>query len=124
MQEQLEELEYIKNNMKSSSNSSIPSNEIDENLPDMLMNSSVPMATPIDDSRRKRFNFLQEAKRLAQERRDSQLSQWRRSISNEPSHSSEENESFNFDQRSEEDHDTAYLPEVIPGNRSIVNLIE
>lgn len=116
MQEQLEELEYIKNNMNLGSNSSIPSNEIDENLPELLTNSSLPSSIPIDDSRRKRASLFQQAKRLAQERRNSQLSQLKQSISNDRSNSSEENEPFSFDQRSEEDHDTANLLEVQHGN--------
>ena len=88
MQERLEELEYIKSNMNFGSTSSIPSNEVVENLPELLTNSALPTHPP-EVSRRKRH-----------------------------SQSSEDNEAFNFDQRSEEDHDTANLLEVIPGNRS------
>ena len=60
MQDQIEELEYIKNNMIDSSNSSLPSLETDENENDLAMS-----------DRRKSLMFIYEAQRLANERRAS-----------------------------------------------------
>lgn len=124
MQDQLEELEYIKNNMTYSSNSSLPSNEVEEQAAETLLNSD--RRNSPDAQRRKRLLFLHEAQRLAKERRTS-LAQTpsseerasSKSIKPAASYSLDEEDeptdSFNFDQRSEEDIDTANLKELSPG---------
>ena len=128
MQEQLEELEYIKNNMTYSSNSSLPSNETEEQAAETLPNTARRHSP--DAQRRKRLLFLHEAQRLVEERRTSlaQTPTSEEKVSKrfkplvpvsfeeeEEEEDDEQTDSFNFDQRSEEDKDTANLQEVSPG---------
>ena len=124
MQDQLEELEYIKNNMTYSSNSSLPSNEIEEQAAETLLNSD--RRNSPDAQRRKRLLFLHEAQRLAKERRTSlaQTPTSEEKASSKPikpvapfslDEEDEPTDSFNFDQRSEENTDTANLKELSPG---------
>lgn len=113
MQDQIEELEYIKNNIDYSSCSSLLSNETDDNGMDYpLMNRQMSR----DEMRRESILFLQEAQRLANERRASlartsaldvltpKTIERLTELSDHEDHSS-----FNFDQRSEESLDTANL---------------
>jgi hypothetical protein len=116
MQEQIEELEYIKQNIGYGSSSSLLSNETDENGTDF----SIPdRRTNYDDMRRKSLLFLHEAHRLANERRTSlartttintsipKIDEKTTDLSDNDEHNS-----FNFDQRSEETADTANLNDV------------
>ncbi len=110
MQDQIEELEYIKNNMPASSNSSLLSNETEENETDHSKIDHRPNHTEI---RRRSLLFLHEAQRLANERRASLA----RSTTidtpipdkNENTSDHDDHRSFSFDQRSEETSDTANL---------------
>jgi gamma-glutamylcysteine synthetase len=113
MQDQIEELEYIKNNIDCGSSSSLVLNGTDENGMDP---SVANRGTNYDEMRRKSVLFLHEAQRLANERRASQLRQTTMdaSISNHlekisDSSENDDHNSFNFDQRSEETIDTANL---------------
>lgn len=113
MQDQIEELEYIKNNMDFSSCSSLLSNETDENGMDAPL---INRQNTRDGMRRESLFFLQEANRLANERRASlartatidaltpKTIERLTELSDHDDHSS-----FNFDQRSEESIDTANL---------------
>ena len=96
MQDQIEELEYIKNNMTFSSNSSLFSNETDENN-----------RPNYDRIRRESLLFLHEAQRLANQRRAS-LAQTM-SVEKSPENDDDDDQIFNFEQRSEETNDTANL---------------
>jgi len=116
MQDKIEELEYIKNNMDFSSNSSLLSNENDENG----MNPSTEnRPTDYDTIRRESLLFLHQAQRLANERRAS-LAQTAtmdtsilKKIKKTPDLSdNDDHSSFNFDQRSEESIDTANLKDL------------
>lgn len=107
MQDRIEELEYIKTNMTLGSNSSLFSNETDENTP---MN--------YDQLRRESLLFLHEAQRLANERRTSlaQLASLTQESDEETTDTLEDNEpqTFTFDQRSEETNETANLTDFQP----------
>jgi len=113
MQDQIEELEYIKNNMDCSSSSSLLSNETEENR----MDSSIAnRRTNYGELRRNSLLFLHEAERLANERRAS-LAQTTTVHTSIPENlekisdlsDSDDHKSFNFDQRSVETIDTANL---------------
>jgi hypothetical protein len=122
MQDQIEELEYIKSHMGFNSTSSLLSNETDENEMDPPIGNR---RNSDDDLRRKSFLFLQEAKRLANERRASlaRTTTIDESISEnieKPSDVSDNDDhnSFDFDQRSEETADTANLNDLNEGPSS------
>jgi hypothetical protein len=113
VQDQIEELEYIKNNIDCGSSSSLLLNGTDENGMDPPV---VNRGTNYDEMRRKSVLFLHEAQRLANERRASRVRQTTMdaSISNHlekisDSSENDDHNSFNFDQRSEETTDTANL---------------
>jgi len=117
MQDKIEELEYIKNNMDFSSNSSLLSNEADENG---MNPSTVNRPNNYDAIRRESLLFLHQAQRLADERRASlaQTATIDASIPKEIKKTSnlsdnDDHSSFNFDQRSEETNDTANLNDLI-----------
>jgi hypothetical protein len=110
MQDQIEELEYIKNNMIASSNSSLMSNETDDVEMDLPKVEHRPNYTEL---RRKSLLFLHEAQRLADERRASLARTTTIDIpisdKSEDTSDHEKDQSFSFDQRSEETSDTANL---------------
>jgi hypothetical protein len=117
MQDRIEELEYIKNNMDFSSNSSLLSNEADENG---MNPSTVNHSNNYDAIRRESLLFLHQAQRLANERRaslartatiDASIPKEIKKISNLSDN--DDHSSFNFDQRSEETNDTANLNDLI-----------
>ncbi|CAF1654662.1 unnamed protein product, partial [Adineta ricciae] len=68
MQEQIEELEYIKNNLRRSPTTSILANETDENGIDGFV---IDPHLRNNEARRRSALYLQEAQRLANERRTS-----------------------------------------------------
>ena len=126
MQEQIEELEYIKSNLSHSSNGSLLSNEVDENT----MDSGGPadLRRDYDALRRKSVLFLHEAHRLANERRAglartaaidetrSKRTNYESSLSSPDSDDNEADQTaFNFDHRSEDDEEVVNLTEVTPG---------
>lgn len=118
MQEQIEELEYIKSNLRRSPTTSILANETDENETD---GSVIDPRFRDNEARRRSALYLQEAQRLANERRTSLA---RTTTLNEsiPENSLEtssvydndsDNESlFDFDQRSDETIEPANLSDV------------
>jgi hypothetical protein len=117
MQDRIEELEYIKNNMDFSSNSSLLSNEADENG---MNPSTVNHSNNYDAIRRESLLFLHQAQRLANERRaslartatiDASIPKEIKKTSNLSDN--DDHSSFNFDQRSEETNDTANLNDLI-----------
>lgn len=105
MQDQIEELEYIKNNIGCSPKVSLLSNEVDENNPE---SSKFNRRTSYDDLYRQSFAYLTEAKRLANERRASLA---RTSTIDDSIHESDDDDenSLSFDQRSIESTDTANI---------------
>ena len=118
MQEQIEELEYIKNNLRRSPTTSILTNETDENgIDGFVINPHLHNS----EARRRSVLYLQEAQRLANERRTSLA---RTATLNEsiPENSLEtssiydndsDNESlFDFDRRSDETIEPANLSDV------------
>jgi hypothetical protein len=123
MQEQIDELEYIKSNLTFGSSVSLPSNEIDDNTMDMP--TTIDYRTDQNKNRRKRLTFLHEAQRLANERRTSlahieSLDEHTTDNGSDQTQSSSDDHaqqsSFNFDQRSEDDTDAGNLDDITPGS--------
>ncbi|UJR30898.1 hypothetical protein I4U23_018408 [Adineta vaga] len=119
MQERIDELEYIKNNLGCSPSSSLLLNEMEDNRTDT---SAINPRLFDNEVRRKSVLYLQEAQRLANERRTSlartaSFNESRpenfietSSVYDNVSDNDDDNESsFNFDQRSDDTIETANL---------------
>ena len=116
MQDQIEELEYIKNNIHCTPNTPSCPIAIEKKDTDL---SKLNRRTSYDDLYRQSLLFLQEANRLANERRTSlvrsaTLDETKPEKIKNRSHKSDEDDerSMTFDQRSQASIDAAHIPDL------------